>query len=313
MNVGVIVYALKQEAQDLAKTRAGSALEPEYTIIENLDYFHIRDGVPQMSLTAIKMKALQQEEADFDEPRGVYNYQAKNKTLRYQGQHGTYRKAKATMLLVGDVKVISDESEYYADRLKYFFNKDLIVGTGNVKFLGNDLKTKDQLNIKSETMRAYPQSQNSTFKGKVNGFIQRKKQYEGRMTFSTDVLSLKGHESLAHLEGNVVMDRQSYHITSGKADVFLENFNKSLKYFVLNDDVKLTETLRTPEGVTQRKAFSERLEGFGREEKMVLSGAPRVEQGTDVVKGYRITVRENVDLIEVDDAMSDMQVKRKKN
>jgi hypothetical protein len=45
---------------------------------------------------------------------------------------------------------------------------------------------------------------------------------------------------------------------------------------------------------------------------MVLSGAPRVEMGTDVIKGYRITIRENVDLIEVDDAMSDVQVKRKK-
>ena len=45
---------------------------------------------------------------------------------------------------------------------------------------------------------------------------------------------------------------------------------------------------------------------------MMLSGAPRVEQGADVIKGYRITIRENVDLIEVDDAMSDGQVKREK-
>jgi lipopolysaccharide export system protein LptA len=108
------------------------------------------------------------------------------------------------------------------------------------------------------------------------------------------------------------MKRDNYVITSGKADMFLENFNKTLKYFVLNDDVKMTETLNTPQGVTQRKAFAERLEGFGREEKMVLSGAPRVEMGKDVIKGYKITIRENVDLIEVDDSMSDVQMKRKK-
>jgi lipopolysaccharide export system protein LptA len=64
--------------------------------------------------------------------------------------------------------------------------------------------------------------------------------------------------------------------------------------------------------VQERKAFAERLEGFGREQKMVLSGAPRVEMGKDVIKGYRITIRENVDLVEVDDAMSDVQVKKKK-
>jgi lipopolysaccharide export system protein LptA len=75
----------------------------------------------------------------------------------------------------------------------------------------------------------------------------------------------------------------------------------------------MTETLNNPQtGVIERKAFAERLEGFGREEKMILSGAPRVEQGNDVIKGYRITVRENTDLIEVDDAMSDVQMKKKK-
>ena len=105
--------------------------------------------------------------------------------------------------------------------------------------------------------------------------------------------------------------RDNYVITSGKADIFLENYNKSLKYFVLNDDVKVTETMQTPTGVVIRKSFSERLEGFGREQKMILSGAPRVEQGNDALKGYRITIRENVDLIEVDDSMSDMHVKKR--
>ena len=74
----------------------------------------------------------------------------------------------------------------------------------------------------------------------------------------------------------------------------------------------VSEKLQTTEGVKERRAFAERLEGFGRDQKMVLSGAPRVEMGTDVIKGYRITIRENVDLIEVDDAMSDVQVKQKK-
>jgi lipopolysaccharide export system protein LptA len=63
---------------------------------------------------------------------------------------------------------------------------------------------------------------------------------------------------------------------------------------------------------TVRRAYSERLEGFGQEQKMILSGAPRVEQGEDVIKGYRITIRQNIDLIEVDDSMSDMQIKKNK-
>jgi len=215
--------------------------------------------------------------------------------------------------LDGEVEISSDEANYYADRVKYFFKKDLIIGNGNVKFEGDDLQTKDHIVINSRSMEAKPEAKLSQFKGDVRGTLERKKKYEGKMTFSAHRMDLEGNKSLAHLQGDVVMKRQGYLITAGKADMYLENYNKSLKYFVLNDDVKVTERMQTPEGVQERKAFAERLEGFGREQKMILSGAPRVEMGEDVIKGYRITIRENIDLVEVDDAMSDVQVKRKKS
>lgn len=292
--------------------KSGS-VAPEYTLIENLDYFHVKDGLPQMSLSATKMKSQGQDSAEFDSPVGIYNQHARNTTLKYQANSGIYRKVKDSLLLEGDVKASSDEGNYEAAKVRYSFKKDLIQASGNVKFSGRDLKTGDQLKINSERMKARPKLKQSEFIGSVQGVLQRKRQYEGAMNFTSRQLTLDGIQSLAHLEGDVYMKRDNYRITAGKADIYLENFNKSLKYFVLNDDVKMTETLNNPQtGQTERKAFAERLEGFGREEKMILSGAPRVEQGTDVIKGYRITVRENTDLIEVDDAMSDVQVKKKK-
>jgi lipopolysaccharide transport protein LptA len=258
------------------------------------------------------MRSQGEELAEFDMPRGIYNYLAKNKTIRYQAQEGVYKKAKDLLTLDGEVKIRSEEADYEATKVKYYFKKDLILGSGGVTFKGVDLKSKDTLEIKADSMRAHPQSQDSIFKGNVNGHFSRKKKYEGKMSFSSQELKMEGLKSLAHLEGDVKMKRSAYLITAGKADIHLENYNKSLKYFVLNDDVKMTETLKTPEGTTQRKAYAERLEGFGREEKMVLSGAPRVEQGQDVLKGYRIILREKIDLVEVDDAMTDVQVKREK-
>lgn len=293
-----------------SKTVPGE-LAPEYTQIENLDYFHLKEMIPQMSLAAIKMRSLGQELAEFTKPHGIYNYQAKNKNMKYEANEGVYKKTKELLVLEGDVKVSSEEGDYSAERLKYYFKKDLLLGYGGVAFKGLDLKSQDQLEISSESMKAHPNSQFSRFNGNVQGSMQRKKKYEGKMTFSSQQLQLDGVKSLAHLQEDVRMNRQSYLITAGKADIHLENYNKSLKYFVFNDDVKVIEKLQTPEGTSYRKAFSERLEGFGKEQKMVLSGAPKVEHGKDVVKGYRITIRENMDLIEVDDAMSDMQVKRK--
>ncbi len=297
-----------------ADTRAvkAKALAPEYTEISQLEYFHVKNAVPQMSLSAERMRSQGEELAEFDYPRGVYNLSAQNRTLKYSADRGHYKKAKELLTLVGAVKVRSDEGTYVADRVSYNFKKDLVLGKGNVRFDGEDPRTRDYLTVASERMRANPGLKLSKFTGNVSGSLQRRKKYEGKLTFASRELQLDGNESLAQLVGDVRLKRESYDITAGKADVFLENFNKRFKYFVLNDDVKVVEKLQTPEGVQVRKAFAERLEGFGQEQKMLLTGAPRVEMGEDVIKGYRITIRENTDLVEVDDAMSDVQVKREK-
>lgn len=307
----ISAYQIKSNFEGLPDGK--ETLAPEYTHIENLDYFHVKDALPLMSLSATKMVSQGESMAEFDYPVGIYNQHSRNSTIKYQAQKGKYQKEKDSLSLDGGVKITSEEADYQADHVKYSFEKDLIQGRGNVRFEGTDLKTGDLLKINSEKMNAHPKLKQSEFEGSVVGSLQRKRRYEGATNFTSRELQMDGIQSYVHLEGDVFMKRDNQRITAGKADIYLENFNKSLKYFVLNDDVKMTETLNNPQtGVTERKAFAERLEGFGREEKMILSGAPRVEMGTDVIKGYRITVRENTDLIEVDDAMSDMQMKKKK-
>lgn len=310
LNAFIILVSLNLKPEASETLTGAKNLAPEFTLIHKLEYFHLRDGLPQLSLSAEIMRSQGEEMAEFETPRGVYNFQQKNKTIKYSADEGLYRKDKEVLTLSGKVKLDSSEAQYLADKVKYFFTKDLLIGNGNVRFSGEDPKSRDFVSVQSSSMRAKPEAQLSKFKGDVKGSMQRKKQYEGKLTFSSHELHLDGNKSLANLIGNVHMKRDSYNITAGKADMYLENYNKSLKYFVLNDDVKVTEKLQTEEGIQERRAFAERLEGFGREQKMVLSGAPRVEMGEDVIKGYRITIRENVDLIEVDDAMSDVQVKK---
>lgn len=313
VNAIIVTAAYRTNSTLEALPGGKETLAPEYTYIENLDYFHVKDSLPLMSLSATRMKSQGEVMAEFERPVGIYNQHARNSTIKYQAEKGKYQKEKDNLTLEGNVKVTNEEADYEADRVKYSFQKDLIQGKGNVRFVGTDLKTGDLLKINSERMKARPKLKQSEFMGNVVGSLQRKRRYEGATNFSSRELSMDGFQSYVHLEGDVFMKRDNQRITAGKADIYLENFNKSLKYFVLNDDVKMTETLNNPQtGVTERKAFAERLEGFGREEKMILSGAPRVEMGHDVIKGYRITVRENTDLIEVDDAMSDMQMKKKK-
>jgi lipopolysaccharide export system protein LptA len=77
--------------------------------------------------------------------------------------------------------------------------------------------------------------------------------------------------------------------------------------------VKLEEKLKLKSGKNQtRRAFAEKLEGHQRTGKIILTGAPRVEQGNDIIKGYQITLRENVELVEVDDSQSSFSLKKDK-
>src|SRR5690606_7602443 len=106
--------------------------------------------------------------------------------------------------------------------------------------------------------------------------------------------------------GNVELRKQEVTAQSKRGEIFLENYNKKLKYYVLYDDVKVSEKVKVPSPSGPRsyvrRALSEKLEGIVAEDKVILTGYPRVFQEKDVIKGNRIILRENNEVVEVDDA-----------
>ncbi len=314
LNIAILTFSWVQVPEMEPISQGPRSVAPEYTLIDDLEYFHLKNSSPLLSLTATQMRSQGEEMAEFEKPKGLYFFKEESTPLRYEAQEALYAKGENTLTFTGDVTLLTDEAKYEAKKLRYHFPSDLLSAWGDIRFNADDLKTKDHVKITADKMRAHPKKQSSHFEGSVQGEIQRRRQYEGKTSFKSRELDFDQMKSEANLLGDVLVKRGGYLLTAGKADMFLENYNNSLKYFVMNDDVKLREKIQTSTGqIVERKAFAERLEGFGREQKMVLSGAPRVEQGEDVIKGYRITIRENAELIEVDDAMSDMQMKKKKN
>ena len=118
-------------------------------------------------------------------------------------------------------------------------------------------------------------------------------------------------KSLVNLEGDVFLIKQQLKANSRRGEIFLENYNKKLKYFVLYDDVKVVEKVML-EGINSssfdRRAFSEKLEGMMSEGRIILTGYPKVFQQGDVIKGNRITLRENNEVVEVDDANTNFRL-----
>lgn len=314
LNSVILTFSWLEKPEVEIVSNGPRSVAPEYTLIDDLEYFHLKNSTPLLSLTASQMRSQGEETAEFDVPKGLYYFKENSNPLQYEAQKALYAKAMNTLTFTGEVTLVTEEAKYEAKKLRYHFPSDLLTAWGDINFNADDLKTKDHVWIRADQMKAHPKKQSSHFEGSVKGEIQRRRQYEGKTSFKSRELDFDQKKSEASLLGDVMVKRGGYLLTAGKADMFLENFNNSLKYFVMNDDVKLREKIQTSTGqMVERKAFAERLEGFGREQKMVLSGAPRVEQGEDVIKGYRITIRENAELIEVDDAMSDMQMKKKKN
>jgi LPS export ABC transporter protein LptC/lipopolysaccharide transport protein LptA len=276
----------------------------------NLKYFSVEDSKPALNINADVLKMINNKDLNFQNPQG-FLFNENGEKLTYDANFGSYLGDKRELSLSGDVSVKNAKGSHESDRLFYDGKKKFFEATGKVKSVMNDLLTRDSIIVESRSMYSWMNEGKSVFNGDVVGKVKRRRIYEESFDFMADQLELNQLNSLVTLSNNVKLDRNNYHLEARKAEIFLENYNKKLKYYVLYDDIKLVERLELRNGKTQlRRAYSEKLEGYMSEAKVVLSGAPRVEQGNDLIKGYQITLRENVELVEVDDSQSSFELKR---
>ncbi|MEK6626721.1 MAG: hypothetical protein AABY86_17265, partial [Bdellovibrionota bacterium] len=133
--------------------------------------------------------------------------------------------------------------------------------------------------------------------------------FEESVDFKCDLLKYNLLKSWIGLDGHVVLIKQQLTATSHHGEIFLENYNKKLKYYTLFDDVKVTEKLLVGGVPLVRRAFSERLEGFMADNKIILTGSPKVFQETDTIKGNIIILRPDTEVVEVDDATTNFILK----
>ena len=228
----------------------------------------------------------------------------------YKGKRGLYTQNNENLILEEDVEFTKPDSIIVGDRLNYMFPIDFVLATGNVMTNSWDLKTKDNVIVHSEELRAYPKAGRSEYRGNVVGKLKRKRPYEDGVDFWTDQLFANRDDSKLTLIGNVKLIKQGLTALSREGEIFMDNYNKKLKYYTLIDDVKLTEKVKLEDGSSFiRTAVAEKLDGLVAEEKNILTGFPKVFQQGDVITGNRITIRENNQVVEVDDANTDFILK----
>jgi lipopolysaccharide export system protein LptA len=275
-----------------------------------LKYYFLKDESPQLSLAADKMVSLGDERVNFEAPRGSYSFEKDASGISYVANQAEYTKSQDRLKLIDEVELTRQGSRYQGDELVYLVKKDLLTGRGNIVIEHHLVKSGQFLKLQSKSLEAYPRLERMRLMEDVRGRLKPKFSYQDPLDLQAGIMEVRGLESLIEMRQGSEITKGDMRISARSGDIFLEQTNKKLKYFVMNDDVKMTEKLKDQQGRdVQREAFAERLEGFG-QEKIVLSGAPRVVQGKDVIKGYVITLREKMEFIEVDDALSDVQVKK---
>lgn len=310
LSFGVFIAAFNSKRETEVAQNKVEEKRDEVSNFMDIHYFKMSEKKPEFQLKSDKLKVVNQSNLYFSNPIGRI-FQGID-IIKYKALDGSYLSSQKRLKLVGDVFITKDETAYSADEVNYNGQKEKLRAKGNIIAKFKELKSGDSLQILSKTMDSDISQKNSTFYGDVRGVIQRTRKYEGKVKFRADEVNFNLLKSLVKLDKSVKLERNNYFLSSEHAEIFLENFNKNLKYYSLYDDVKLEEKVKLSSGShKQRKAFAQMLEGHQSSGKIILTGAPRVEQGDDVIKGYQITLRENVELVEVDDSQSNLRIKKK--
>ena len=294
--------------------------EQEALVSENENYFQqiqftlLREKKPYLSLNATEMISFSiSKKSTFLNPMGVF-FSETLKPINYSADRGLIYQEKDIFFLDGFVRLKTDESEFLSDYGEYRMRKDEVYVRGNVDSKSIMKTSQDAIVIKSNEAFLWPEKKLAKYLGNTHGKIIKKHSYEEGLEFKANELIASQVDQKVDMLGDVWMKKQDSTATSRKGEIFLENYNKKLKYFVLYDDVKVLEKLRFKDknGVqvtAERRGFGERLDGMMSENKFVLTGSPKVVQGTDVIRGNVIVLREDNDVVEVDDANSNFNIK----
>lgn len=245
----------------------------------------------------------------FFSPIGKMKKSGSNSFFDYTAGRGHFDGNNNDITLKDNVHFFEPGFDFKGERLSYSFDDEKAKGEGNVAVVVKHRKTGDFLTVNSDSFEGNMTNKIYQFRRKVVGVIKRKRQFEDSINFKSEKLSIDESEGLMKLDENVVLNQRSIEALANNGEIFLENYNKKLKYYVLKDDVRLKEVIKLKNGKSLlRKAFAEQLEGQMKMRQIVLSGFPKVIQSGSVLTGNTIILKENQKVIEVQDANSNFRI-----
>lgn len=305
----VFAYSYSNESAISKKGKSTSGNITEQSFFKKIIFFNIK------TLKTIKIKGSELliqdngNELMFLKPDGFLK---DDKKIFFNADTGVFHKDKNNFNLKTNAILKMKNSILKSNIINYLSDKNLITAKNKVNFTRKGPLLDGTLNIKADYLKSYIDSEDLYLSGRVRGSLKRKRLYQEGISFNSSQLKYIGKKGIGILTNNVILKRATWTASARNGKIFLNNHSKRLKYYQLNDDVKLVEKVNKKNGEEsfERRAFSERLTGFVMDQKIVLFGEPKLYQQGDLIKGTKITLREDKQLIEVDNTNSDFDLRQ---
>ncbi len=280
----------------------GKRQNTEESFFKTVNLYLLENQKPKLLLNAEEMALhTYRDQTSFFRPKGTA-YTEAGQPVDYMARRGFFDGKLQRLSLFENVELKMNKNWIKSEMMTYLIEQDQLEATGSVRSYHYDEVNRDRLFANANRASGQPRAGEMEYFGDVNGRIERLRAYEPPVFYKAQQMRLSMPKLMIHLIDQVQLKKQDLTADSRSGEIFLDNYNKKLKYYVLNDDVKVVEKVQLGKDSIIRRSFSERLEGFALESKIVLTGYPRVFQKQDVIKGNRITLRENTEVVEVEDS-----------
>ncbi len=277
---------------------------------KKVNFYRLKKGSKSLHLNSAELINNQNTgDIIMSEPNGVI-VDEDGKTIYYSGKTGFYKKKDNQLSLNSDVYIRHENTEAVSGHFNYFIDEEVMHLSKDVETESRNDKSLYDIFINSETLKYNANKGILNYFGDVSGKVTRKRKFEQPISFKSNKLDFFEEDNKAILTTDVQVVKGSTTANSRSGELFLENYNKKLKYFALSDDVVVNQKVN-PIGKKpfERRAFSEKLEGYAKEEIVVLLGYPKVYQNEDVIKGNIVILRDDNETIEVDNANTNFRLK----
>ena len=221
--------------------------------------------------------------------------------VKYSGKRGEVFPQKSSISLYEQVKLSREGLRVLSDKLHIDQGQKIIDLVGGVKTFASN-QAGDKLSIQSDTAHMEGENHVVSYKDNVKGKVRYKnKNFSPPISFSSNRLNFISKTGEINLEENISFKRGNIKLSSNFGSIFLSNgAKKGVRYFIFNEDVRFNEKFKTKAGVAvTRTGVSQKLEGFGFEKKIILSGFPKIKQLDDLIRGNKIIIRESSEIVEI--------------